>query len=471
MMKGINQSNKLGLEIITPTQAGSGEELFKELDYIARGNDLLIVDQPQSFNAVATGDQNLDTLLASGSHLSDLVNTAGQDFGYRLPWLSGKQKIPEKFREHVKDALNRPYIPGTAIKGAIRTACVSEILRALPNESYERFLPYWDTRHKRPSAKRGNADSKLISELVGKDAKQDLFRAFKVKDALFENDDLRLSDIRWLNENRWRSMSKRRSFNDWQQADGMYAEVLQTNALAVFSMQWDGFLLSDNRWMQKDIISNLLPKDFVSLKEKLNAHARYRLTHEIEFYQKQGKHQPKQECENILAMIADDQEAAYMQLSWGSGWRGMTGDWLQDNQLQSMRELYKLGKTGRDFPKTRRLVVSGEPKYPLGWVRLIPYQLIAEKIEKKMQVQQAKANRSAWVEQKIQHFMQKNRCTEQDALRGKALAFAWQELEEGEIKTNALADIKMRWQEKDWWESPNGKSAKKAKEIYTSGVN
>jgi len=310
-----------------------------------------------------------------------------------------------------------------------------------------------------------------MNTLIGKDAKKDLFRAFKIKDALFNNEDLRLSDIRWLNENRWRSMSKRRSFNDWQQADGIYAEVLQANAIAVFSIQWDGFLLSDNRWMQKDSISNLLPKDFVSLKETLNTHAQYRLRHEIEFYQKQGKHQPKQECEKIMALIANDQDAAYMQLSWGSGWRGMTGDWLQDKQLQNIRDLYNLGRKGKDFPKTRRLVVSGEPKYPLGWVKLIPYQLIAEKIEKKIQVQKDKANRSAWVEQKIQHLMQQNRCSEQDALRGKALAMDWQELEEGEIKTNALADIKAQWQEKDWWDTPTGRSAKKAKEIYTSRVS
>jgi len=153
MMKGINQSIKLGLEIITPTQAGSGEELFKELDYITRGNDLLIVDQTQSFNAVATGDQNLDKLLAAGSHLSDLVNAAGQDFGYRLPWLSGKNKTPEKFREHVKDAMNRPYIPGTAIKGAIRTACIAEMLRAMPDTSYESLLPNKNRYGKPPAAK------------------------------------------------------------------------------------------------------------------------------------------------------------------------------------------------------------------------------------------------------------------------------------------------------------------------------
>ena len=41
-MKGINQTVKLGLEILTPTQAGSGEELFKELDFIGRSGEAFV---------------------------------------------------------------------------------------------------------------------------------------------------------------------------------------------------------------------------------------------------------------------------------------------------------------------------------------------------------------------------------------------------------------------------------------------
>ncbi|NOT11624.1 MAG: hypothetical protein HOP23_07330 [Methylococcaceae bacterium] len=51
-------------------------------------------------------------------------------------------------------------------------------------------------------------------------------------------------------------------------------------------------------------------------------------------------------------------------------------------------------------------------------------------------------------------------------LRGKALAEAWQALPEGEEKKSALADIKNRWQAENWWDEPNGKSARQAKAIY-----
>lgn len=471
-MKGINQSVKLGLEILTPTQSGSGEELFKELDFIERGGAAFIVDQQQSFNAVASGDLALDTLLASGSRLSDLVQSAGQDFGYRLPWLGNAttNKTPDKFREQLKDAMNRPYLPGSAIKGAIRTALVAEWLReAMKTEALNKqlntLLPKAAYQGRKPNPK--TAANELMNALLGKDAKQDIFRSFKVKDSLFANTDLRLTDIRWLNENRWRSMTKKKSVEKWQEADGIAAEVLQPSSLGLVMLQWDGFLLSDvTKWQKEGTVSAIAPKNFDDLRQRLNNHAQYRLQREIAFYKDQGKSAPEQECQRLLKMLETDQQAAYLQMSWGSGWRGMTGDWASEDQVKTFRELFNLGRSGKPFPKTRRLAVSGEPKLPLGWIRLLPYDSVAETLEKQQNEQQSAATQSAWVNQKLAQLAQQNRSSEKDALRGKALAEAWQALSDEEEKQSALADIKRRWQTENWWNEPNGKSAKQAKAIY-----
>ena len=458
-MKGINQTVKLGLEILTPTQSGSGEELLKDFDYIDRAGEVFIVDQAQSFNAVSSGNLVLDSLMVSGFHLSDLVKAAGQDFGYRIPWFSSKQKIPDKLREQVKDAFNCPYLPGSALKGAIRTALIAEWLRATPTAVYAHLLP-------KKKGSKNWAAQELMQTLTGKDAKQDIFRPFKTTDVLFNSSDLCLADIRWLNENRWRSMVHKKSFDDWKVADGICAEVLKPGSITLATLKWDGFLLSDPCWQQKGTIANILPKDFAGLKEQLNKHATYRLGKEIEFYQTQGKQQPKDECQRILTQLENDQDAAYLQLSWGNGWRGMTGDWASEDQIKSFRELFGLGKQGRPFPKTRRLVVNGEPKLPLGWIRLLPYETVADRLEQQQVRQEVTANQSQWVTQKISQIAQQNRSSEKDALRGKALAEAWSTLPDGSEKIAALADIKKRWQAENWWDEPNGKSAKQAKAIY-----
>ena len=462
-MKGINQNVKLAIEILTPVQAGSGAELFKDLDYIDRAGTAFVVDQIQSFNAIADSTVELSNALLSGANLSDLVSAAGQDYGYRIPWLSGKPKLPEKFREHIKDAMNRPYLPGSAIKGAIRTAIIAEYLRAIPATDYQHLLPSFNDRQ----SKKNWASKKLLELITGKDAKNDIFRPFKVKDALFANCDLRLADVRWLNEKRWRSMSTKQSLENWQEADGVTAEVLQPQALAELNLQWDGFLLSGDKWHPQGIPS-LLPKTFSELADKLNNHAKYRLNSELKYYTAQGKQQPLQECQKLLKQLEEDNsEAAYLQLCWGSGWRGMTGDWATSEQISLFRELYSLGKKGNPlFPKTRRLIVSGEPKLPMGWIRLIPYASVAEKLEQQQIVLQSKAAQSGWVTQKLAEIAQLNRCSERDALRGKGLAEAWQTLADGAEKSAALADIKLRWQAENWWDAPNGKSAKQAKTIY-----
>jgi CRISPR-associated protein Csm5 len=481
-MKGINQTIKLGLEILTPTQSGSGTELFRELDYIDRGGMAFVVDQQASFNVVASGNLVLDAKLLSGGHLSDLVQAAGQDFGYRLAWLATAQKVPDKLREHLKDAMNRPYLPGSAIKGAIRTALIAEWLRSVretPSLSLQiqELLPKRDRKSNAPRAKA--ADDRLLAALLGNDAKQDIFRAFKVKDCLFVETDLRLADIRWLNEKRWRNMSQKKDWDfnrknplDWKEAVGIYAEVLQSGALGLVILQWDGFLLSDDtsRWQQAGAIFSIAPKDFGDLKQRLNQHAKYRLQKEIQFYKDQGKSAPEQECHRLLKMIEADPQAAYLQMSWGSGWRGMTGDWASEEQVTNFREIFDLGRKGKPFPKTRRLVVSGEPKFPLGWVRFLPYDRVSDILEKQQSQQQAVASQSAWVNQKLSQIAQQNRSSEKEALRGKALAQAWQDMPDGEEKQAALADIRRRWQDENWWDEPNTRSLKQAKAIYMQAL-
>ncbi len=463
-MQGKNTIIQVGLEILTPTQTGTGADLFHEIDFINRRGEAFIVDQIQSFQAVASGNTAIDNLLAPGAKLSDLAEMAGQDFGYTLPWLSSKQHLPEKIREQQKDAMNRPYLPGTALKGAIRTALLAEWLRSVPKQIIEPFLPQKHRGGKAP--RRNRASQNLIQNLLGKEARQDLFRSLKTRDTMFVQEDLALADIRWLNETRWRSMSKRKSFEEWSQADGIYAEILKPQAISTTTIIWDQFLFSDHRWQQTGTIANILPKGFAELTEKLNQHAKYRLQREIEFYQHMKKPQPKAECEKILALINSESDSAYLQLAWGSGWRGMTGDWASEEQVLKFRELFNLGKKGRPFPKTRRLAVNGEPRLPLGWIRLLPYEQIKNKLEKQQQLQQEKSEQSHWVNQQLVQIMAKNHCSDTDALRGKALATAWSALPEGEEKQQALNDIKKRWQQAGWWDEPIGKAAKKAKAIY-----
>ncbi|MBL6986898.1 MAG: type III-A CRISPR-associated RAMP protein Csm5 [Methylobacter sp.] len=407
-MQGKTISVHLGVEVLTPLQCGSGEDLFKESDYVEKDKGVFVVDQVRSFNEVASGDHDKDTLLACGNQLSDLVKLAGEHYGYALPILSGGfAKMPDKIRAHLKDALFQPYIPGSALKGAISTALIAEHLRSTP-DNYQSFLPKKNAKTNKPTAPQKVAAKKLLDELLGQDPKQNIFRALHVKDAMFKPEQLRLVDIRWLNltsradkvEALWRSLSSRKNCPKWQDADGIYAEMLVPKSTASFQLQWDEFLLSDMQWSTAK--KDFLPSNFEDLKGKLNHHASYRLQQEIAFYHRYGAVKPEQECTKLLNDLNQDSDSIYIQLSWGSGWRGMTGDWMSTDLALEMRALYNLGKTNMPFPKTRRLAVLGEPKFPLGWVRLFPYSQIEQKIKQQQAEQAAHKQREIDEKQRIE---------------------------------------------------------------------
>lgn len=166
-MHGKTTSIHLGIEILTPLQCGSGQELFKDLDYVEKQNQVFVVDQVRSFNEIAkkdVADNNDLNILLRSSDLSDLVEMVGY-FGYSLPMFNRSSIVPEKIREHLKDSHNQPYIPGSALKGAIRTALIAWHLRSLSDTDFQGLLP---NAHDSAKDKKGkNADNKLLEYLLG----------------------------------------------------------------------------------------------------------------------------------------------------------------------------------------------------------------------------------------------------------------------------------------------------------------
>lgn len=79
---------------------------------------------------------------------------------------------------------------------------------------------------------------------------------------------------------------------------------------------------------------------------------------------------------------------------------------------------------------------------------------------------QAEAIRCEWVEEKIKKLASENHSSEQEMLRGRALANAWSQIEDTALKKRARADIKARWEQQGWWDNPPGKAAKAARRTY-----
>ena len=71
-----------------------------------------------------------------------------------------------------------------------------------------------------------------------------------------------------------------------------------------------------------------------------------------------------------------------------------------------------------------------------------------------------------WVDARIRELSANPGVQSDQALRGKALAEAWSSTDDLSLKQSALADIRTRWEEKGWWDNPQGGAARKARAIY-----
>lgn len=98
----------------------------------------------------------------------------------------------------------------------------------------------------------------------------------------------------------------------------------------------------------------------------------------------------------------------------------------------------------------------------------VGYGALAPLTEQELAAARAEAWKCPWVDERIAAIAGQNRSTPEEALRGKALAEAWRDIDDAKLRADALADIRRRWQAKGWWDNPPGKASRQAKEIYTT---
>lgn len=96
----------------------------------------------------------------------------------------------------------------------------------------------------------------------------------------------------------------------------------------------------------------------------------------------------------------------------------------------------------------------------------VGYGAIRPLSESEQKAAAAESLKCAWVEEKLAEIATQNRSLTDDALRGRALAEAWQGITDSALKVSALEDIRRRWQAQGWWDTPPGKAARQAKAIY-----
>ncbi|MEI6046285.1 MAG: type III-A CRISPR-associated RAMP protein Csm5 [Chloroflexota bacterium] len=389
----LKQVYRLEAEVIAPTQVGSGTKLLPEIDYFEDRNGTNVVDIEQLLSDPILAEQLAST--TGGFRLDELAQQHKLDkyISYTLATRANKREIVA----HVRDGSGRIYLPGSSIKGALRTvlawnlyqksATDPKVKAALnPNSS--------DLTDPRRNLKRlsERADDELEASFFapahpqkGKRPNFDLMKLIQVDDLYPESGNsrlLRLEDAQIFVRGRDNTLhSKNRP---------IAAEMLREKS------RFSGYLRFDNFWQtspqaEKLHFSNVKVDYLDKLVELGKARAAALIETELDFYYGCTEEQNSdQMCKWYIDLRSDlkklGKDEFFMPLGWSTGWNGKTyaenlrlrGDFsLASGGKQGIRQAYRLGHwedAASPFPISRKLVIdynrNREPYAfaPLGWL-------------------------------------------------------------------------------------------------------
>lgn len=358
------------IEVLTPVHIGSGVKLAEGIDFVKNSNTVHIVPQSELMKYLEENSDERDRFISGNYKLSSLKRIPeGRRYNISLGRTS-------EINEFERNGNGKPYIPGSSIKGAIRTILLKKRFDELnPNEQNELLK-------KVTNNKKEWASEPVVKKLLGDDSNKNLMRVLEIFDAEFDKVDLEKVLILSLTNDSgtsygWKQLWNRQNTTDPNRASQVFCEILPIGTESYFSISLNNFLMSNSTAIttlnfKEDAISDI--KILIAI---INSYSKQKLEKEKEFFEKLKN--PKKlttvikEIEKLIDKINKLSDNEFiLRISWGSGWKGMTGDFLDETWLANFRRKYQLGKKDFPiFPKTRRIVFEeDEPKYLTGWVKV-----------------------------------------------------------------------------------------------------
>ena len=351
------------VETLSPLHIGTGTELLLGYDLVPHRGHTYRVNEDALLDAMLTRAEEADAAAVNrvlmGRPAAELL--APSDFDdstlFRYVMAGEPAKHEGKIPAQIKDVYDRPYLPGSSLKGALRT------LLAWGFYARQKQLP--DLGRLRRS--RSWAAQDLERGIFGADPNRDFLRALHVEDStpLAEADALRLEQVQVY-------------------PGGTPVEVETVRAGAVFRLAvavdeygFRGGAARQLGWQEKRTWLGQL----VALGKR---YARGRLFTEVALFKNHGGPQGALRFYAALVKQVVEKELAddefLLQVGWGAGWESKTlGSGLlcqDDAAFERLLDEYRMTKekrreVGDPFPKSRTLALrSGEPSLPLGWLRV-----------------------------------------------------------------------------------------------------
>lgn len=350
--KLINDSREVTVEIITPVHVGAASEklMRKGTDYFHMNDTLYFVEFNKLLKAALDKGVRMDTisnLLAEGK-INELQTYLFKTLKIDIDELS--YNIIEDFshdpggeiRPLIQTGLGVPYIPGSSIKGALRSVLFNYLNDIIDNKTINEWV-FDKELNRKVEKERDIRDNELENFLLGK-FDQSVMRYIRIFDAFFGFEDTGIFDIYLFNL--YRKGSKWES--DWKEKFKIVAECFYPSTTSTFRLSLAKPLadIINNKYHKSTQLpkhlSDVLPQNpFEHLFKIINNYTRTHLQREIDFFKNYDEAPDTdliiEKLEGLM-QYTEGSKTCLLRMAYGSGFHGITGDWRFKNHQTTINQ-------------------------------------------------------------------------------------------------------------------------------------
>ncbi len=354
---------RLKVSLISPLHIGTGRVLLRDYDFkTSQGRtwvlnqDAILVD---AYDRARPGEPWEFLMVPPGQLVQDHELSEESPF---VRYVLKGEVTESQVREQLKDPYGRPYLPGSSLKGALRTVLMIHALRS----------GYWKPDLKALGERRERAGEPWERAVFGPNPNQDLMRALRIADS----DPLPLSPLPLMLVNAQVFTA------DSKPGAPIVLEAVKPDTVFHTTLSLDEYLFSEAASTLRFTDRRQWLTDLAQIANKIS---RARIEREMEWYKRHQSFQKVVSLYSPLARTPLGPRAFLLQIGWGAGWTAKSvGFWLSQQEQDTLRRRYQLGKPpragrvwqpnlARPFPRSRRLSARRSqnqvlPEYPLGWV-------------------------------------------------------------------------------------------------------
>ena len=383
---------------LTPVHVGSGTTYNRNIDFVQEGGRIGIVDA-NKVAAQLSGDADNITKQDVQAWVADIESDKPDTLKF-LREKRGKKSVTvddiseriiialeasahvNTLKEQIRTFNEGAYLPGTSLKGAIRTAILNRLIVSVPFQARNHSV-YREERKDRRTQEVYGADYKgvkLEKKYLGNDANHDIMRLLLIGDAHFGDTICLLA----------KTLNEKGNEHEIKESVTQFVECINQGEEALCQLN-----ISDDLVRQIDLprfseVAQKMPNrsavaTWSIVFQHINAHTLKQINTEITRYEPlnlpDGTADFLEKMKDIKQLFNElSAEECIIRVGFGTGYLSMTGGWVLE-QLKSVanfdyaKELEYLGKAirkkggynGMALPKSRKIGYEG---IPLGFIKI-----------------------------------------------------------------------------------------------------